>query len=62
METFLGGAETYWDRPCLTNSLVSSSWNFEFFLKLFNGRLDWGNGFRALSTLYSFIEFVSNLV
>ena len=45
METFLGGAETYWGRPCSTNSRVSLDWNFKFSLKLFNGGLDWGNGF-----------------
>ena len=45
MEAFLGGAETDWNHSCSTNHHVSSDWIFNFFLKFFNGLLNWGNGF-----------------
>ena len=45
METFIGGAETDWDRPYSMNYRVSSGWIFKFSLKLFNGRLDRENYF-----------------
>ena len=62
MGTLLGGSETDCDHSCSTNHRLSSDWIFEFSLKFFNGRLNWGNGFWALRALHSFIELVGNLV